>query len=227
MIRKLFLMLLLWSLNTFAVEFPEVQDSLIENMASPKVVLNKPKEVYPLIVAGEILGFNGFVWAWDRYVLDKGYARTGPHYWKRNFKEGWQWDHNHWAINFYGHPYQGATYYNFARGSGYGFYASLLYAAIGSYTWEMFAETEFPSTNDLIATSIGGAVYGEVLYRLSRKLYGVDESAWYKQVGAFGMAHSAYLQRKVFGNRDAITGDSPLDLSIFLGVGSHFEMKTI
>ena len=71
--------------------------------------LEKPKEVYPLIVLSEVLGFNGFVWAWDRYVLDKGYARTGPSYWKRNFKEGWEWDHNHWAINFYGHPYQGAT----------------------------------------------------------------------------------------------------------------------
>ena len=184
--------------------------------------LEKPKEVSPLIVLGEVFGFNGFIWAWDRYVLDKGYARTGPSYWKRNFKEGWEWDHNHWAINFYGHPYQGATYYNFARGAGYGFYGSLLFTALGSYTWEMFAETEYPSINDLIATSIGGAVYGEVLYRLSRKLYGVDESAWYNQVGAFGMAHSAYLQRKMFGNRDVITGNTPMDLSIFLGTGSHF-----
>ena len=93
-------------------------------------VLNKPKELSPFIVLGEIFGFNGFVWAWDRYVLDKDYARTGPSYWKRNFKEGWEWDHNHWAINFYGHPYQGATYYNFARGAGYGFYASLLFSLL-------------------------------------------------------------------------------------------------
>ena len=185
-------------------------------------VLNEPKPVFPLIVAGEVFGFNVFVWAWDRYVLDKNYARTGPSYWKRNFEEGWEWDHNHWAINFYGHPYQGATYYNFARGAGYGFYGSLLFTALGSYTWEMFAETEYPSINDLIATSIGGAVYGEVLYRLSRKLYGTDESAWYKQVGAFGLAHSAYLQRKAFGNRDGITGNTPMDLTIFLGSGSHF-----
>ena len=51
-------------------------------------VLNRPKEVFPLMVLGEVLGFNGFIWAWDRYVLDKGYARTGPSYWKRNFGNG-------------------------------------------------------------------------------------------------------------------------------------------
>ena len=222
MFRKLLILLMFCVLDTFAVEFSEVQDSLVENTIPQEIALSKPDKVYPLIVAGEVFGFNGFIWAWDRYVLDKGYARTGPSYWKRNFKEGWEWDHNHWAINFYGHPYQGATYYNFARGAGYGFYGSLLFAALGSYTWEMFAETEYPSINDLIATSIGGSVYGEVLYRLSRKLYGVEESSWYKQVVAFGMAHSAYLQRKVFGNRDGITGDTPLEMSIFLGAGSHF-----
>ena len=183
---------------------------------------DKLTAVSPLLVLGEVLGFNGLIWAWDRYVLDKDYARTGPSYWKRNLKEGWEWDHNHWAINFYGHPYQGSVYYNIARGSGYGFYASLMFAALGSYTWEMFAETEYPSTNDLITTSIGGAVYGEVLYRLSRKFYGTDESSWYKQVGAFGLAHSAYLQRKVFGNRDDVTGNTPMKLSVFLGAGSHF-----
>ncbi|WP_295857931.1 hypothetical protein [uncultured Fibrobacter sp.] len=59
--------------------------------------------VNPLIVGTEVLGLNAFVWAWDYWVLDKSYAHTGPSYWKRNFREGWEWDHNHWAINFYGH----------------------------------------------------------------------------------------------------------------------------
>ena len=74
--------------------------------------------VNPLIVSTEVLGLNGIVWAWDYYVLDKDYAHTGPSYWKRNFREGWEWDHNHWAINFYGHPYQGSMYYATARGGG-------------------------------------------------------------------------------------------------------------
>ena len=101
-------------------------------------VLVMPKDglygthVNPLIVGTEVLGLNAFVWAWDYWVLDKDYAHTGPSYWKRNFREGWEWDHNHWAINFYGHPYQGSMYYATARASGYGFYGSMVFAGLNS-----------------------------------------------------------------------------------------------
>ncbi len=33
--------------------------------------------------------------------------------------------------------------------------------------WELFMEREYPSTNDIIATPIGGAALGEVFYRAS------------------------------------------------------------
>lgn len=182
----------------------------------------KPDRVNFGIVTGEVLGLNVFVWAWDYYVLDKSYAHVGPSYWKRNFKEGWKWDHNHWAINFYGHPFQGNMYYGTARASGYGFYGSLLYAGLGSVTWEMFAETEYPAPNDLITTSVGGATYGEVLYRISRLLYNNSEAPWYRQVAAFGLQPMAYMQRKMFGNRDFETGYWPVDLRIAIGFGSRF-----
>ena len=41
------------------------------------------------------------------------------------------------------------------------------FAIGGSAMWEMFMECEYPSTNDIIATPIGGAAIGEVLYRTS------------------------------------------------------------
>lgn len=154
--RHLLLTLLFVSLNSWGVDIPQgvvpLFSALAPNLSEDSVHLeypvakssfeesieigntNKFNEVSPLLVLGEELGFNALIWAWDRYVLDKDYARTGPSYWKRNFQEGWEWDHNHWAINFYGHPYQGSVYYNIARGSGYGFYSSLLFAAFGSYT---------------------------------------------------------------------------------------------
>ena len=178
--------------------------------------------VNPLIVSAEVLAQNGFVWAWDYYVLDKNYAHTGPSYWKRNFREGWEWDHNHWAINFYGHPYQGSMYYATARGSGYGFYSSMLYAALGSSTWEMFCETEYPAPNDLISTTISGSVFGEVLYRLSRAAYNRPGAPWYRQLTAFVLEPAGYVQRKAFGNRDFYTGWVPMELAIALGMGSRF-----
>lgn len=182
----------------------------------------KVELVFAPVVAGEILGQNVFVWAWDYYVLDKNYARTGPSYWKRNFREGWKWDHNHWAINFYGHPYQGSYYYNAARAGGYGFYRSMVWAALGSSTWEMFAETEYPAPNDLISTSVGGSMFGEVLYRLSRLAYNNYEVPWYRQLGAFVLHPMAYGQRKMFGNRDFRTGWVPVELTVALGGGSRF-----
>lgn len=108
-----------------------------------------------------LAGLNAFVWAWDYWMLDKNYAHTGPSYWKRNFREGWKWDHNHWAINFYGRPYQGSMYYATARAGGYGFYGSMLFAALGSSTWEMFCETEYPAPNDLVSTTVAGSIFGE------------------------------------------------------------------
>lgn len=178
--------------------------------------------VNPLIVSTEVLGLNGIVWAWDYYVLDKDYAHTGPSYWKRNFREGWEWDHNHWAINFYGHPYQGSMYYATARGGGYGFYTSMLYAALGSSTWEMFCESEYPAPNDLISTTIAGSVFGEVLYRLSRAAYNKPGAPWYRQLTAFALEPAGYLQRKAFGNRDFYTGWVPIELAVAAGLGSRF-----
>lgn len=178
--------------------------------------------VNPLIVTTEVLGLNAFVWGWDYFVLDKTYAHTGPSYWKRNFREGWKWDHNHWAINFYGHPYQGSMYYSAARAGGYGFYGSMIYAALGSSTWEMFCETEYPAPNDLISTTISGSMYGEVLYRLSRAAYNRPGAPWYRQVAAFVFQPAAYVQRKAFGNRDFYTGWVPIELTIATGMGSRF-----
>ena len=192
-------------------------DSLVEARGDSAV-----KSVNPAIVFAEVMGQNVFVWAWDYYVLDKNYAHTGPSYWKRNFCEGWQWDHNHWAINFYGHPYQGSMYYATARASGYGFYGSLLFAGLGSLTWEMFAETEYPAPNDLIATSIGGSMYGEVLYRLSRIAYNTGEVPWYRHLTSFVLEPAGYVQRAVFGNRDFVTRYVPFDLKLALGAGSRF-----
>ncbi|SHL15703.1 DUF3943 domain-containing protein [Fibrobacter sp. UWEL] len=180
------------------------------------------KVVSPFVTASEVLGLNVFVWSWDYYVLDKHYAHTGPDYWKRNIREGWKWDHNHWAINFYGHPYQGSMYYASARAGGNGFYRSMVWTALGSFTWEMFAETEYPAPNDLLTTTIGGSMYGEVLYRLSRLAYNKSDVPWYRQLAAFVLEPAGYLQRKAFGNRDFYTGWVPVELVIAAGAGSRF-----
>lgn len=227
--RKLFLFLLLPMLCLAQLSIPvdtativSIQERMHRQQESDSVYSDSSETVFAPIVAAEVLGQNVFVWSWDRYVLEKNYARIGPSTWKRNIREGWEWDHNHWAINFYGHPYQGSMYYATARASGYGFYRSLLWAGLGSYTWEMFAETEYPAPNDLITTTIGGSMYGEVLYRLSRLVYNKSYVPWYRQLAAFVLEPAGYVQRKAFGNRDFYTGMVPLEFAIAVGAGSRF-----
>lgn len=208
--------------DSVGVRYTEEHSTMADTLPGASNLGLYGETVNPFVIGLEVAGLNVLVWAWDRYVLDKNYARVTPKIWHRNLREGWEWDHNHWAINFYGHPLQGTYYYVSGRSGGYGFYRSLIWAALGSYTWEMFAETEYPSINDLIMTSVGGSVYGEVLYRLCRKLYGIDEAPWYKQLINFGVTPTGYLQRKIFGNRDGVTGNTPLGVDLFLGTGSHF-----
>lgn len=201
----------------YTVENSTFEDSLDQS------AFVAPERLSSGLVFLEIMGLNVLVWGWDRYVLDKDYAHTGPSYWKRNLREGWEWDHNHWAINFYGHPYQGAYYFMAGRSAGYDFYSAFFGAFLGSYTWEMFAETEYPSINDLLVTSVGGSMYGEVLYRLSRKLHGTEDYAtWYRRMGAFALQPMGYVQRMAFKNRDNYTGNTPMKMDVFLGSGMHF-----
>ncbi len=59
-------------------------------------------------------------------------------------------------------------FFNAARTNGYSFWESAPFVLVGSYFWEMFAETQGPSLNDLVNTTLGGITLGEASYRLSQ-----------------------------------------------------------
>lgn len=174
-----------------------------------------------IVPFSEVIGQNILVWSWDRFVLQKHYAEISLSTMRSNMRNGFTWDANHYAINYFGHPYQGTMYYNAARSSGYGFYPSLAYTALGSFTWEVYMEREMPSTNDLIVTSLGGATLGEVLYRLSARLEDHPRSNPARDVGAFAFSPMASINRAMLGKRGSYPGYIPLDLSLYMGAGSH------
>ena len=115
----------------------------------------------------ETAGLNIGLWTFDRYVQKGHYAYISWNTIKENFKHGFEWDNDHLATNMFAHPYNGSLFYNAGRSNGYNFWQSELFAIGGSAMWEMFMECEYPSTNDIIATPIGGAAIGEVLYPTS------------------------------------------------------------
>lgn len=115
--------------------------------------------------SAETFGFNIGLWAFDRYVQKGHYAYISWNTIKANFRHGFEWDNDHLGTNMFAHPYNGSLFFNAGRSNGYNFWQSSMFAIAGSAMWEMFMECEYPSTNDIIATPIGGTAIGEVLYR--------------------------------------------------------------
>lgn len=89
----------------------------------------------------------------------------------KNLRRAWTtppvWDKDDWAINYIGHPYSGALYYNALRSQGASPLASFLFSTAQSIFWEYTVEAtaEQPSIQDLLFTSTIGSVYGELAHR--------------------------------------------------------------
>lgn len=224
--KKIFLALLFFHFitlgNTFASENTFALDSSFD-YSVPSAISIDNREPLPLFVPFvEVLAQNTFVWAWDRFFLRVNYAKISPEVWHRNIKNGWTWDNNHFGINFFGHPYQGVFYHAAARASGYSFYQSVLFDMLGSFSWEFFCENEYPSLNDFIMTSYGGAFYGEILYRLSERLLAKPNPNWVDHAGAFLLNPYTYLHRRITGTRPNHPHYFPIELSVFTGAGFRF-----
>jgi hypothetical protein len=120
--------------------------------------------------SGEMLGFNLSLWAYNRFYKDYAFAHISPSSMADNLGGGWVWDEDQFSINQFGHPYQGSFYFSSARYHGHNFYGSTAFTMLGSLQWEYFMEAEPPSYNDLITTTLGGAMLGEISFRLSNAM---------------------------------------------------------
>lgn len=117
--------------------------------------------------AAQVFGLNMGVWAYDRYIMNEDFAKISYKSIKENFKKGFIWDNDQIGTNMFLHPYHGSLYFNSARSRGFNYWESGAFALAGSSMWELFMESEYPSTNDIIATPLGGMALGEVFYRAS------------------------------------------------------------
>lgn len=177
--------------------------------------------------SAEVVGMNLGLWAFDRYIQKGEFAYISWETVKENFKHGFEWDNDHLSTNMFAHPYNGSLFYNAGRSNGYNYWQSSLFAIGGSAMWEMFMEKEYPSTNDIIATPIGGVAIGEVLYKTADLV--LDDRA----TGAerFGRELAAFIISPMRGFTRIVTGRAwkhratsgrrfgipPLDLSISVG----------
>jgi hypothetical protein len=64
------------------------------------------------------------------------------------------------------HPFAGGMYFAAARSNNFNFYWSMFSSTFGAFQWKIMGERDSPSINDLVSTSLGGIVLGEIMHRL-------------------------------------------------------------
>ncbi|QDE90837.1 hypothetical protein BHS06_18740 [Myxococcus xanthus] len=177
---------------------PRVEDDDEEAAALPP----RPRQFWWAL--GEVTAINLTVWGFNRYVMNKDFARVGLDAWRTNLEVGFVWDKDDFSTNQFAHPYHGSTYFNAARDHGFNYWGAMGFTLVGSLQWELFAENHLPSYNDLINTTMGGWAHGEVIYRLSSML--LDQRA--TGTGRVAREVSAGLLNPVRGFNRVVRGDA-------------------
>ncbi|HET9555393.1 MAG TPA: DUF3943 domain-containing protein, partial [Anaeromyxobacteraceae bacterium] len=157
----------------------------------------------------------GLIMGWNRYVGEAPWATVTTRTVGDNLRAGWVLDDNPYFVNQLGHPYQGAFPYTAARSAGVGFWAATAYPFAASALWELAGETEKPSVNDQVTTTVGGVVLGEVLYRVSDWVRGDGRSLWRGGVATL-------LAPMTTVNRSVVRGaprEEPSSLRLTMGAG--------
>jgi len=153
------------------------------------------------LAVGEVVAINLGMW-FVSYWAGNDFSKIGFDTIRQNFNKGWIVDTDPYWVNQFGHPYEGAAFYTAARSTGHGFYESFVAAFLGSWIWEQFMETQSPAVNDQITTPIGGALLGEVLYRMNRLILdsgGAKPGGW-REAAAFLIAPVAGVNRLATGD---------------------------
>lgn len=155
------------------------------------------------VAAAEVFGWNLGEWLIERYILKEPFAYISLDTWRANLRTGLVYDHvDDFATNQALHPFQGGIYYNSGRANGFNFWESALFATAGSLMWEYFGENEAASLNDVLNTSLGGTVTGEVSYRLATMLLdntASGSSRLWREIGGFVLNPMGEFNRLVRG----------------------------
>jgi hypothetical protein len=159
-----------------------------------------------LEIPGFILLLNGFDRLIFPHAVDRGkkvYSTTPSTFWDHVVHGPWVVDQDAFAVNQFGHPYQGSTYHGLARSAGLGYWKSVLYTNAGSFLWETGGETTRPSINDQFASGISGSFFGEALFRMaSLVLEGDgDKPGFWRELGAAMISPPTGFNRRAFGSR--------------------------
>jgi len=187
MLRWSFHFIMIFAFFSGNVSLLAQQDTLKKMQPAVVIPLNTLPAPFPgkkfWRAGGELLLTEVTPWVIDKYIRHVDYTNISLHTLGYNINPGnWSWDGDGFTTNQFGHPYHGSFYFNAFRTNGYNFWQSSLAVVTGSYIWETVAENQAPAPNDLINTSFGGIVLGEMIYRLSNRILNNRMNGRKKQV---------------------------------------------
>jgi len=133
--------------------------------------------------SGELMLAQIIPWSYNYFIRDADFAHITWESIGHNLKpSSWTWDDNNFTTNQIAHPYHGNLYFSAFRSNGYNFWQSSAAALAGSFMWEVAGETHPPAINDLINTSMGGTILGEMTYRISNRIIDKKQRGTKRQV---------------------------------------------
>ncbi len=150
----------------------EIEDGAIE-----ETEIEEQGKKHYLAALGMIVAPSFVIGSYNRFVSQASWAKVTFDDVAHFYEHTWKWDTDWYWTNFVLHPYQGSLSYMGARALNLNIAESALICTASSATWEYFFERNSPSKNDLIYTSIGGVVVGEMFYQLS-----LEANDWSKLV---------------------------------------------
>ncbi|MBQ9909654.1 MAG: DUF3943 domain-containing protein [Treponema sp.] len=163
---------------------------------------------------GGMLFFNVGLASYNRFILGSGWAQVGPDVWDHFWERKLEYDRDWYWTNFVLHPYQGGIYYQVSRNSNLNQLESFGVTLVGSAFWEYLCETNAPSTNDMIYTTVGSFAMGEMLYRLSLNADEISSLLGYA-INPMRLWSQAWLRQKPLGTTRNIH-----ELSLKFNVGT-------
>lgn len=167
---KLLLCVLLLALSVNATTVVN-GDSLSEAPIDSTKVTRK----HPWLAGLEVVGFNVGLLGFNKYFRgNPPWTHVTLNSIKHNITQSyWSWDGDTMDDNTFRHPVHGSILYMIARANGMNIWESSLYSLGGSWFWEIFCESQDPSINDMVYTTIGGITIGEVAWRTGKSWLGL------------------------------------------------------
>ena len=143
-------------------------DADYETVVSPddESTANDGKKHYFTALTGAAVTSTG-IFLWNKYMIGAGWTQVTADYVAHFYEHEQSWDKDWFWTNFVLHPYQGALSYMAGRSANLNRIESFGLATLTDFAWEYFCETNAPSKNDLVYSSVGAFPVGEMMYRLS------------------------------------------------------------